>query len=82
MALVAKSYIRKGFLIYCMRKCANISPYMIYMRRPLFIYDFATDPLLNFLIYEESLIFFFISAIKKILGTSMHDIWYRRKVNT
>jgi hypothetical protein len=29
---VAKSYMRKGFLIYCMRKCANISPYM---RRPL-----------------------------------------------
>jgi hypothetical protein len=25
-----------------MRKCANISPYM---RRPLVIYDFATDPL-------------------------------------
>jgi hypothetical protein len=24
-----------------MRKCANISPYM---RRPLVIYDFATDP--------------------------------------
>jgi hypothetical protein len=29
---VAKSY---------MRKCANIS---LYMRRPLVIYDFATDP--------------------------------------
>jgi hypothetical protein len=41
---VAKSYRRKGFLIYTyiyMRKCANISPYM---RRPLVIYDFATDP--------------------------------------
>jgi hypothetical protein len=25
---VAKSYMRKGFLIYCMRKCENISPYM------------------------------------------------------
>jgi hypothetical protein len=43
--------IGKGFLI--MRKCANISPYM---RRPLVIYD------LNFLKYEENLIFFFISV--------------------
>jgi hypothetical protein len=39
---VAKSYMRKGFLIQYMRKCENISPYM---RRPLVIYDFATAPL-------------------------------------
>jgi hypothetical protein len=38
---VAKSYMRKGFLIYCMRKSSSISPYM---RRPLAIYDFATAP--------------------------------------
>ncbi len=38
---VAKSYVRKGFLILYMRKCANISPYM---RRQLVIYDFATAP--------------------------------------
>ncbi len=51
---VAKSYMRKGFLIYEeMRKYANISPYM---RRPLVIYD------LNYLIYEENLIFIFISV--------------------
>jgi hypothetical protein len=25
---VAKSSMSKGFLTYCMRKCANISPYM------------------------------------------------------
>ncbi len=37
----AKSYKRKGFLIYSMWKCANISPYM---SRPLVKYDFATDP--------------------------------------
>jgi hypothetical protein len=37
---VAKSYMRKGFLIY--GKCANIS---LYMRRPLVIYDFGTAPL-------------------------------------
>jgi hypothetical protein len=27
MGAVVNSYMRKGFLIYCMRKCANISPY-------------------------------------------------------
>ncbi len=36
----AKSYMRKGFLLYYMRKCANFS---LYMRRPLVIYDFAPD---------------------------------------
>jgi hypothetical protein len=55
---IAKSYMRKGFLIW--EKCANVSPYM---RRPLVIYDFATAcSILNFLIYEENLIFYFISA--------------------
>ncbi len=54
MGSVAKSYIRKGFLIYEeIRK--------LYMRRPLVMYDFATDSYLRFLIYEENLIFFFIS---------------------
>jgi hypothetical protein len=40
---VAKSYIYEEGLpnIHCMRKCANISPYM---RKPLVIYDFATAP--------------------------------------
>ena len=38
---VAKSYMRKGFLVQYMRKCGNISPYM---RRPLVIYDFANAP--------------------------------------
>jgi hypothetical protein len=38
---VAKSYMRKGFLILYMRKCTNISPFM---RRPLVIYDFAIAP--------------------------------------
>jgi hypothetical protein len=38
---IAKSYMRKGFFIHYMRKCANISPYM---KRPLVIYDFATAP--------------------------------------
>jgi hypothetical protein len=37
-----------------------------YIRKPFLIYDFATAPLLNFLIYEENLIFFFISVERKI----------------
>jgi hypothetical protein len=41
MGSVAKTYMRKDFLIQYMRKCANIEPYM---RRPLVIYDFATHP--------------------------------------
>jgi hypothetical protein len=36
---VAKSYMRKGFLIY--EEMGKISPYM---RRPLVIYYFATAP--------------------------------------
>jgi hypothetical protein len=36
---VAKSYMRKGFLIY--EECANISPYL---RTPLVICDFSTAP--------------------------------------
>jgi hypothetical protein len=39
---VAKSYMRKGFLIYEEMHKYCISPYM---RRPLVIYDFATAPL-------------------------------------
>ncbi len=39
-----------------MRKCANVSPYR---RRPSVIYDSATAFILNFLKYEEILIFFY-----------------------
>jgi hypothetical protein len=40
MGAVAKSYMRKGFLIHEeMRKYL-----VIYIRRSLVIYDFATDP--------------------------------------
>jgi hypothetical protein len=34
------------------------------MRRQLLIYDFATAPFLNFLMYEENLIFFFYQCIR------------------
>jgi hypothetical protein len=44
--------IFRKFRVEEMRKCANISPYM---RRPLVI--------LNFLMYEENLIFCFISVL-------------------
>jgi hypothetical protein len=36
---VAKSYMRKGFLIH-----EEMLKYFPYMRRPLVIYDFAPDP--------------------------------------
>jgi hypothetical protein len=42
-----------------MRKCANISPYIL---RPLVIYDFATAPLRIFIYDRKILIFFFISV--------------------
>jgi hypothetical protein len=32
------------------------------VRKPFLLYDFAPDTHLNFLIYEESFVFFFISA--------------------
>jgi hypothetical protein len=37
----AQLYMRKGFLIQYMRKCAHFSPFM---RRSLVIYDFAPNP--------------------------------------
>ncbi len=53
---VAKSYMRKGFLIYEeMRKYLTIYETAV-------IYDFATDPFWNFLKYEKNLVFFFISV--------------------
>jgi hypothetical protein len=49
----AKSYMRRGFLIY-EGKCANISPYM---RRPFVIYDFAPDTSkFPYSTYEENFI--------------------------
>jgi hypothetical protein len=57
---VAKSHMRKGFLTYVeMCKYLTIYPYEEAVSH---MYDFATAPFLTFLIYEEHLIFFFISA--------------------
>jgi hypothetical protein len=52
---VAKSYMRKGFLIYEeMRKYLPLQ----FIRRPLVIYGYATAPFWISLLYEENLIFF------------------------
>ncbi len=57
---VAKSYMTNGLLIY-MVKYLRISSYI---RKPFLIYDFATVcSTLNFLIFEENFIFFFISVL-------------------
>ncbi len=57
---VAKSYMRKGFLIY--EEMRKYFPIYEDSRRPLVIYDFATAPLwISLYVYEENLIFFFIS---------------------
>ncbi len=49
-----------GLLIYSMGKYLRISSYI---RKPFLIYDFATAPLrISLYVYEENLIFFFISV--------------------
>jgi hypothetical protein len=66
--LVAKSYMTNGLLIY-----GEIFAHIHCISNPFLIYDFATAPLLNFLIYEEKNIFIFISEgglFKKFLRAS------------
>jgi hypothetical protein len=73
---VAKSYMRKGFLIYGE------------MRKYFPIYEEAVSHIwlcncsfLNFLIYEENLIFFFLSVQKETLECCVHlyaFVSYRR----
>ncbi len=55
-----------------MRKCANISPYL---RRPFLKYDFATAPFwISLYVYEENLIFFFISVAtaSEVISPEIH----------
>ncbi len=60
---VAKSYMRKAFLIY-----EEMHKYFfIYDEAVIVTYDFATAPFMNFLIYEENFILFFISVQYSIL---------------
>ncbi len=56
----AKSYMTNGLLIYSMVKYWRISSYI---RKP-FLRSHV-----NFLIYEENFVFFFISVVNKILGS-------------
>ena len=57
---VAKSYMRKGFLIYEeMRKYFPIYEETVSPVSHIYI---CKGSILNFLIYEENLIFFFISV--------------------
>jgi hypothetical protein len=59
LGAVAKSFMRKGFLIYEeMRKYSIKS----YMRRPLVIYDFATALFWISLYMRNFFFFFFISV--------------------
>ncbi len=74
MGSVAKSYMRKGFLIYDeMRKYLTM-----HMRRPLLVkYDFATD-LFWILLYMMKIFFSFLSVCRKqikILSKSACDRW-------
>ncbi len=68
---VAKSYMRKGFLILCMKKCANISPYI---RRPLVIYDFAPDRA-EFPNIWGKLDFLFISVLSDVCPEHFPRSW-------
>jgi hypothetical protein len=59
MGAVAKSSMRKGFLID-KKLCKYLVKYKETVSHT--VYDFATAPLLDFLIYEENFVFFFISV--------------------
>jgi hypothetical protein len=68
MGAVAKSYMRKGFLIY------------EEMRKYLTRYEKGVQPFLNFLIYEENLIFFFLSVNCLVLFLPHNEVdtlWFR-----
>ncbi len=66
MGAVAKSYIRKGFLIYEeMRKYLVIQ----YIRKPLVIYDFANSPFWISL-YMRKIVFSFFFFISVALWCS------------
>jgi hypothetical protein len=54
MGAVAKSYMRKGFLIY-----EEMRKYLVKHEE-----DVCNGSLLDFLIYEENFVFFFISLTK------------------
>ncbi len=57
MEAVAKSYMRKGFLIY-----EEMRKYLVIFEEAVSHIRLYNRSRLNFFIYEENLIFFFISA--------------------
>ncbi len=62
----AKSYMRKGFLVW-----GNAQIFSPYLRRSLVICDFAPTPSeFPYIQYEENFIFFFISALCRRVGPS------------
>ncbi len=60
MGSVAKSYRRKGFLIY-----EEMRKYLTWYEEAVSHIWLSNQSLLNFLLYEENLIFFFISVYWK-----------------
>ncbi len=58
--------MRKGFLIY-----EEMRKYFPVYEGQLVIYDFATAPFLNFLIFEENFLFFFISLTEELLESDL-----------
>jgi hypothetical protein len=61
MEAVAKSYMRKGFLIY-----EEMHKYLAIYEEAVSIFDFVTAPFWISL-YEENFVFFFISAVKLVV---------------
>jgi hypothetical protein len=69
---VPKSYMGKGFLIYEeIKKSANISSYMRTEEAVSHIW-LCNCSTLNFLIYEENLIIFFISVLREPSRSEVH----------
>ncbi len=71
---------RRTFLIYCIRKFRWDRLQSHHICRVVSHILLCNRSLPNFLIYEESLIFFFICKTKTMPGTSLHDIWNKGTV--
>ncbi len=67
MGAAAKSYMRKGFLIY-----EEMRTYLVTYEEPVSHIWLCNCSLLYFLIYKENFVFFFISAPSKKLLISWH----------
>ncbi len=65
MGAVAKSYMRKGFLIY-----EEIRKYLVIYEEAVSNIWLCNRSLLDFLIYEEKFVFFFISLISSSFSST------------